>query len=90
MVWFYARTWRYQRIHRDYRSFLRDEAGLMNGPGSKAALSWKDIAYPSGDENEARPEPKSEGKLVKLRIPKRTWTDDVADASVVAIATVGE
>jgi hopanoid C-3 methylase len=85
MIWFYARTWRYQRIHRDYRSFLRDEAGLMNGPGMKAGLSWKDIAYPSGDEHVVE-EQKNEGKLVKLRIPKRTWTDDVAEA----VATVGE
>ena len=88
MVWFYARTWRYQRIHRDYRSFLRDEAGLMNGPGAKAGLSWKDIAYPKGDENEVKPGPNVDGKLVKLRIPKRTWADDVADAS--AIATVAQ
>ena len=86
MVWFYARTWRYQRIHRDYRSFLRDEAGLMNGPGAVAALTWKDIAYPEGDENVADAEPQNAGKLVKLRIPKRTWADDVADAS----AAVGE
>jgi radical SAM superfamily enzyme YgiQ (UPF0313 family) len=97
MVWFYARTWRYQRIHRDYRSFLRDEAGLMNGPGAKAGLLWSDIAYPKGDENEIKTGPdvvveqRNEGKLVKLRIPKRTWADDVADASsAVAVATVGE
>lgn len=88
MVWFYARTWRYQRIHRDFRSFLRDEAGLMNGPGAKAGLSWKDIAYPNGDENEAKTgngdavvEQTNAGKLVRLRIPRRTWADDVADAS---------
>lgn len=87
MIWFYARTWRYQRIHRDHRSFLRDEAGLMNGPGAKAGLSWKDIAYPDG---EATDEARSEGKLVKLRIPRRTWADDVADASAVGIATVAE
>lgn len=88
MVWFYARTWRYQRIHRDHRSFLRDEAGLMNGPGMKAGLSWEDIAYPTSDANELRgPEPadvvieqRHGGKLVKLRISKRTWADDVADA----------
>ncbi len=91
MVWFYARTWRYQRIHRDYRSFLRDEAGLMNGPGTRSALTWQDVAYPKGDEHVASPsgpvadaEQKNEGKLVKLRIPKRTWADDVADASVTA------
>ena len=95
MVWFYARTWRYQRIHRDYRSFLRDEAGLMNGPGAKAGLLWSDIAYPKGDENEIKTGPdvvveqRNEGKLVKLRIPKRTWADDVADASAAAAAGVG-
>jgi len=94
MVWFYARTWRYQRIHRDYRSFLRDEAGLMNGPGAQAGVTWKDVAYPGRDESEVRVgadtviERKNEGKLVKLRIPKRTWADDVADAS--ALATVGQ
>lgn len=95
MVWFYARTWRYQRIHRDYQSFLRDEAGLMNGPGAKAGLTWQDIAYPKGDENEIKTGPdvvveqRNEGKLVKLRIPKRTWADDVADASAVAAVAVG-
>ena len=95
MVWFYARTWRYQRIHRDYRSFLRDEAGLMNGPGAKRGIGWQDVAYPKGDEGEAKVgadtviEQRNEGKLVKLRIPKRTWADDVADASV-STATAGE
>ncbi|MBX3186095.1 MAG: cobalamin-dependent protein [Labilithrix sp.] len=78
MIWFYARTWRYQRIHRDYRSFLRDEAGLLNGPGAKAGLTWEDVAYPRGDEGAAEP---AESNLVRLRIPKRTWADDVADAS---------
>ena len=96
MVWFYARTWRYQRIHRDYQSFLRDEAGLMNGPGAKAGLSWQDIAYPKGDENEVMGGPdvvveqRNEGRLVKLRMSKRTWADDVADASKGEIAAVGE
>jgi radical SAM superfamily enzyme YgiQ (UPF0313 family) len=98
MVWFYARTWRYQRIHRDYQSFLRDEAGLMNGPGAKAGFSWEDIAYPTGDAAELRGaepadvviEQRTGGKLVKLRISKRTWADDVADASKSEIAAVGE
>jgi hopanoid C-3 methylase len=95
MVWFYARTWRYQRIHRDYQSFLRDEAGLMNGPGAKAGLSWQDIAYPKGDENEMKGadvvvEQRNEGRLVKLRISKRTWADDVAEAAKGGIAAVGE
>ncbi len=93
MIWFYARTWRYQRIHRDYQSFLRDEAGLMNGPGAKAGLGWEDVTYPRGDEHEAlaqqRPQDHAQGTLVRLRIPKRTWADDVADATT-AIAGVGE
>ena len=80
MVWFYARTWRYQRIHRDFQSFLRDEAGLMNGPGAKAGLTWRDISYPTGEEHE--PAAATGGKLIKLRIPKRTWADDVAEASI--------
>ena len=45
---FYARSYRYQTLHRDYRTFLRDEEGLLVGPG--AGLAWDDIAYPSADE----------------------------------------
>ncbi|MBX3263903.1 MAG: cobalamin-dependent protein [Labilithrix sp.] len=86
IVWFYARTWRYQRIHRDHRSFLRDEEGLLNGPGAKAGLTWEDIAYPKGDEHVAAKAADDApaaagGKLVKLRIPRRIWADDVAEAS---------
>jgi radical SAM superfamily enzyme YgiQ (UPF0313 family) len=76
MVWFYARTWRYQRIQYDYRSFLRDEEGLLDGPGAKAGLTWKDITYPTGDEHEEH----ADSKIVKLRIPRRTWADDVREA----------
>ncbi len=72
MVWFYARTWRYQRVHVDHRSFLRDEEGLLNGPGARSGITWEDVAYP-----EAKPD---ETKLVRLRIPQRTWADDVAEA----------
>ncbi|MBX3231745.1 MAG: cobalamin-dependent protein [Labilithrix sp.] len=86
IVWFYARTWRYQRIHGDYQSFLRDEEGLLDGPGAKAGLTWQDIEYPTGEEHEAE-SPSTNGKLVKLRIPRRTWADDVADAT---LAGVGE
>ncbi|MBX3198534.1 MAG: cobalamin-dependent protein [Labilithrix sp.] len=87
IVWFYARTWRYQRIHGDHRSFLRDEEGLLNGPGAKAGLTWEDVAYPKGDEHVAAKSGSDEapatagGKLVKLRIPRRIWADDVAEAS---------
>lgn len=81
LFWFYARTWRYQRIHGDHLSFLRDEEGLLNGPGAKAGLTWQDVTYPSGDEHEAEPAKAAPGKLVKLRIPRRTWADDVAEAS---------
>lgn len=79
IIWFYARTWRYQRIHGDHRSFLRDEEGLLNGPGMKAGLTWRDVTYPKGDEHE--PTKEVNGKLVKLRIPKRIWADDVAEAT---------
>ncbi|HEY2369739.1 MAG TPA: radical SAM protein [Polyangiaceae bacterium] len=75
MIWFYARTYRYQRVHYDYRSFLRDEEGLLNGPGAKAGLTWKDVTYPSGEDDHVQ-----NAQVVKLRIPKRTWTDDLADA----------
>lgn len=78
MVWFYARTWRYQRIHYDYKSFLRDEEGLLNGPGAKAGLTWEDITYPRGDEPEVERAGQTD-KLVRLRIPRRLWSDDVAD-----------
>ena len=76
MIWFYARTWRYQRIHYDYRSFLRDEEGLLDGPGMKSGITWKDVTYPTGDEREER----ADRTVVQLRVPKRTWTDDLADA----------
>lgn len=89
ILWFYSRTWRYQRIHGDYQSFLRDEEGLLNGPGMKAGLTWRDVTYPTGDEHDESPVTVNErveatnsaGKLVKLRIPRRTWADDVAEAT---------
>lgn len=79
MIWFYARTWRYQRIHYDYRSFLRDEEGLHDGPGAKAGLTWEDVHYP-GPEGDEESAPAAASNLVKLRVPKRTWVDDLADA----------
>lgn len=87
MVWFYARTWRYQRVHYDYRSFLRDEQGLLDGPGARQALTWRDVEYPSAEEHEP---PKSRGDVVRLRIPKRTWTDNLADARAAVGAGRGE
>lgn len=78
LLHFYARTWRYQRVHRDYRSFLRDEEGLLNGPG--AHLSWKDIQYPTGEEDHAQDAPGMAGDVVKLRVPRRLWTDDLREA----------
>lgn len=77
MVWFYARTWRYQRIQDDYRTFLRDEVGLLNGPGAKAGLTWQDIEYPSGKEPEAS---RSSGTLVRLRVPRTLWSDELSAA----------
>ena len=49
LAWFFARTFRYQRLHRDPNTFLRDEEGLLNGPGTLNELSWKDIEYPTPD-----------------------------------------
>ena len=89
MVWFYARTWRYQRIHHDPHSFLRDEEGLMNGPGARAGLTWQDVQYP-GTKDDDRVDSDSGVRaisdaargIVKLRVPKRLWTDDLRDARV--------
>jgi hypothetical protein len=82
MAWFFARTWRYQKISDDPTTFLRDEAGLLNGPGAKAGLTWQDVEYPRGDEHAKKEDDKEkEGKLVKLRIPRRIWADDMARAA---------
>ena len=82
LLHFYARSWRYQRVHRDYTSFLRDEEGLLTGPG--ANLSWKDVQYPTGQEDNAQDQPQvaaeGGGNIVKLKIPRRLWVDDMADA----------
>ena len=79
LLHFYARSWRYQRVHRDHTSFLRDEEGLLNGPGAK--LTWKDVQYPTGDEDHAQDQAGMAGDgVVKLRVPRRLWTDDLAEA----------
>lgn len=79
MVWFYARTWRYQRIQDDYRTFLRDEAGLHDGPGARAGLTWKDVAYPTAEDHAPKDQAKDgHGKLVKLKVPRRIWSDELA------------
>jgi len=79
LLHFYARTWRYQRVHRDYTSFLRDEEGLLNGPGAK--LTWEDVQYPTGDEDQTQDQAGMAGDgVVKLRVPRRLWTDDLAEA----------
>ncbi len=74
ILWFYARTWRYQRVHRDYRSYLRDEEGLLQGPGARRGLTWRDVSYPGSEAKPAGP------ALVKLRIPERSWTDELPRA----------
>lgn len=80
-AWFFVRTWRYQWIHRDPNSFMRDEEGLLNGPGARAGLTHLDVHYPDGQEETAAPRPASEtGKLVRLRIPHRIWADDLPEA----------
>jgi len=79
--WFFARAFRYQRVHKDPQSFLRDEEGLLDGPGARRGLTWQDVSYP-GDET-ARPElVKLVGKrrVPKLDIPATLWTDDLPRA----------
>lgn len=80
LLHFYARTKRYQRVHRDYRSFLRDEEGLLNGPAVQNGLTWKDVQYPTGEEDSKQEDKQASGEVVKLRIPRRLWVDDLADA----------
>jgi radical SAM superfamily enzyme YgiQ (UPF0313 family) len=79
MVWFYARTFRYQRIHYDPASFLRDEEGLLTGPGARSGVTFEDVRYPSA----AEPDPAvGEAPLVKLRVKKaRLWADELTDAT---------
>lgn len=80
LLWFYARTWRYLRIQCDPDSFLRDEEGLLDGPGATRGITWNDVSYPTGDEHE-QPEAATSagGQLVRLRIPRRTWADDMTE-----------
>jgi len=67
LAWFYARTWRFQRLVRDPQTFLRDEEGLLNGPGVN--LRWDDIHYPDAQT----PEPvDAEGQRVDS-----LWTADL-------------
>lgn len=75
LAWFFARTWRYQRVHRDPQTFLRDEQGLLNGPGAVDGVDWRDVVYPSAQA----PEPTllQEGR----RVAPRLWADEV-DAAV--------
>ncbi|HVO31487.1 MAG TPA: hypothetical protein VMV18_12150, partial [bacterium] len=75
LLHFYARTTRYQRVHRDHTSFLRDEEGLLTGPGAEKGVSWKDVRYPTGEEDA-----KQDAAVVQLKIPRRLWVDDLADA----------
>lgn len=79
MVWFYARTFRYQRIHYDPASFLRDEEGLLNGPGARSGITFEQVKYPSA----AEPDPVvQEAPLVRLRVRKaRSWADELNDAA---------
>ncbi|MFT3767864.1 MAG: radical SAM protein [Minicystis sp.] len=81
IAWFFARAWRHTRVHKDYRSFLRDEEGLLNGPGAIRKLTWRDVEYPKGDEHEREARETREAPLVSLRIPRRLWSDDMAEAA---------
>jgi radical SAM superfamily enzyme YgiQ (UPF0313 family) len=93
-VWFFARTWRYQWIHSDPASFLRDEEGLLNGPGAKAGLTYQDVHYPDGNEHAAGAETPSAprgqgGQIVRLRIPQRIWADELPQAPRESVTAMG-
>jgi radical SAM superfamily enzyme YgiQ (UPF0313 family) len=93
-AWFFARTWRYQAIHSNPESFLRDEQGLLNGPGARAGLTYADIQYPDGQEDSAarEAEPSASapsGQLVRLRIPHRLWTDELPLAAAREPSAIG-
>lgn len=95
-AWFFARTWRYQWIHRDPSSFLRDEEGLLNGPGARLGLTYADVHYPDGQEHAPSPEAvartgsaPAQGQLVRLRIPHRIWTDDLPKAHEQDLTAIG-
>jgi radical SAM superfamily enzyme YgiQ (UPF0313 family) len=89
-AWFFARTWRYQWIHRDPGSFLRDEEGLLNGPGARAGLSHADVQYPDGREHvEPETAPASGSQIVRLRIPRRIWADELPRESEPAPSALG-
>jgi radical SAM superfamily enzyme YgiQ (UPF0313 family) len=79
IAWFFARTWRYQRVHRNPDSFLRDEAGLLNGPGTR--LTWSDVPYPRGEAHEEA------DNLVALPAGRRRpklWHEELPAAAAVA------
>ena len=95
MAWFYARTWRYQRVHRDPESFLRDEEGLMNGPGALANLTFEDVRYPDAEGArvagvDAGVQQARRGEVIQLRVPTRTWVDDLAEQTSAPIAAEAE
>jgi hypothetical protein len=62
-------------MHRDPSTFLRDEQGLLVGPGAKAGLSWQDIEYPSAEE----PTPMI-NTITGRRKPK-LWADEYKGAA---------
>jgi hypothetical protein len=74
IAWFFARAFRYQRLHRDPNTFLRDEEGLLNGPGAKNGLTWEQVRYPSADDPE--PARREAGK----RVVPRLWAEDLPAA----------
>ncbi len=79
IAWFFARTWRYQRMHRDPETFLRDEEGLLNGPGALANLTWKDISYPDAES----PTPMVALADGSKRVPK-LWAAETQDDTLLA------
>src|SRR5262249_54875533 len=89
LAWFYAGTWRYQRAQRDHRSSLRDEEGLLNGPGMRRGLTHLDIHYPTGEEHGTPARADLPAGVPRLKIPRDLWADALPAERPVLQAPVG-
>ena len=75
LVWFYARAFRYQRVHRDPNTFLRDEEGLLNGPAADGSVRWDEVRYPWS----AASQPLAPGEGGERVVPP-LWSEQVSAA----------
>ena len=59
------------RVHRDPNTFLRDEEGLLNGPGNQPDVDWRDVQYPTAES--PAPLLVRDGK----RVVPRLWAEEI-------------